>query len=187
MSGSERYEADAPGFARRRDTAAPITIRAADPEDEAALTELEEEAWLPHVSPAVYRARPFFETTRPEEVLVASLDGRIVGYVVVRPPTPLLSNAHVLAVEALGVSSTARRQGVASRLLDAVEDVAADRKLQRLTLRVLAVNGPARELYGKQGYLTEGVLRGEFRLPVGPAGTVLPVDDVLMAKTIGAE
>ena len=70
-------------------------------------------------------------------------------------------------------------------MLDAVENYAADRNLERLTLRVLAINGPARELYEKQGYRAEGVLRGEFRLAVGPEGTVVPVDDVLMAKTIG--
>ena len=32
----------------------------------------------------------------------------------------------------------------------------------------------------------EGVLRGEFRLPVAPGGAVVPVDDVLMAKAIAA-
>ena len=76
VSESERYEADVPASARRRDTAVPMTIRVADPDDEAALTELEEETWLPHVSPAVYGARPFFETTRPEECSSrASTDG----------------------------------------------------------------------------------------------------------------
>jgi RimJ/RimL family protein N-acetyltransferase len=63
---------------------------------------------------------------------------------------------------------------------------AAERKIQRLTLRVLSVNRAARALYERHGYEVEGELRGEFHLPVGPAGRVAPVDDVLMAKTIAS-
>jgi RimJ/RimL family protein N-acetyltransferase len=59
-----------------------------------------------------------------------------------------------------------------------------ERKIECLTLRVLAVNTAARALYERHGYQTEGELRGEFRLPVGPARAVVLVDDVLMAKTI---
>jgi len=39
-------------------------------------------------------------------------------------------------------------------------------------------------LYERHGYQTEGELRGEFRLPIGPGDAVVQVDDVLMAKTI---
>jgi hypothetical protein len=49
---------------------------------------------------------------------------------------------------------------------------------------VLSVNTAARALYQRYGYETEGELRGEFRLPLGPGGAVVQVDDVLMAKTI---
>jgi ribosomal protein S18 acetylase RimI-like enzyme len=185
VSEPKSSDADVSRSGNRHHAVIPVTVRAAAPEDEAALTALEEESWLPHVSPAVYRERPFFETTRPEDVLVATLDGRIVGYATVRPATPLLSNAHVLAIEGLGVSSTVQRQGVAGRLLDAVEEYAVNRNVERLTLRVLAVNEPARALYERHGYRTEGVLHGEFRLPVGPDGSVIPVDDVLMAKAVG--
>jgi RimJ/RimL family protein N-acetyltransferase len=48
------------------------------------------------------------------------------------------------------------------------------------------VNSAARALYERHGYQTEGVLRDEFRLPVGPGGEVVLVDDVLMAKAIAA-
>jgi ribosomal protein S18 acetylase RimI-like enzyme len=103
----------------------------------------------------------------------------------VQPATPLPSNAHVLAVHGLAVTATARGQGVGARLLAAVEEHAANRGVERVTLRVLAVNAPARALHENLGYRTEGVLEGEFRLPVGPGGAVVPVDDVLMAKTVG--
>jgi len=162
----------------------PVTIRPATAADDAALAELERATRLPTVSPAEYQPRPFFGSTRPDEVLVADLDGRVVGYVEVRPPTPLPSNAHVLAVEGLAVSADVRGQGIAQRLLAAVEERAHERSAERVTLRVLAPNAPARALYEKLGYRVEGVLVGEFRLPVGPGGAVQPVDDILMAKPL---
>jgi ribosomal protein S18 acetylase RimI-like enzyme len=185
VTETQRYHAGVPDSGGSEAASIGITVRQATPEDEAALTELERETWLPHASPAVYRPRSFFEASRPDEVRVAILGGRIVGYVVVRSSTQLPTNAHVLAVVGLGVSSTAVRRGVAGRLLNAVEEYAFASKVERLTLRVLAVNEPARALYEKHGYRIEGVLRGEFRLPVGRGGTVVPVDDVLMAKTLG--
>jgi ribosomal protein S18 acetylase RimI-like enzyme len=161
-----------------------IVIRPAEMRDEDALTRIERETWLPHVSPSVYRSRPFFENARPEEVLVALLDDQVAGYLCLRPATPLASNAHVLVVAALGVAPSVRRKGLASRLLEAAETYASERKIERLTLRVLSVNTAARALYERHGYQTEGELRGEFRLPVGPGGAVVLVDDMLMAKTI---
>jgi ribosomal protein S18 acetylase RimI-like enzyme len=163
-----------------------IAIRPAETRDEADLARIEREAWLPHVSPVVYRKRVFFEKTRPEEVLVAVLDDRIVGYVSLRPPTPLPSNRHVLMITALAVAAGAQRRGVASELLAAAERYATERKIERLTLHVLSANTAARALYERHGYQTEGELRGEFRLPVGPRGSVVPVDDVLMAKTLAS-
>jgi ribosomal protein S18 acetylase RimI-like enzyme len=168
----------------RQDAPVTVTLRPATADDDAALAELELATRLPTVSPAPYQPRPFFGSTRPDEVIVAQLSGRVVGYVEVRPPTPLPSNAHVLAVEGLAVSPDVRGRGIAQQLLAAVEERAAARSAVRVTLRVLAVNGPARALYEKLGYRVEGVLVGEFRLPVGPDGAVLPVDDVLMAKSL---
>jgi ribosomal protein S18 acetylase RimI-like enzyme len=163
-----------------------IVVRPAELSDEAALTRIEQETWLPHVTPSVYRSRPFFENARPEEVLVAEVDGEVAGYLCLRPATPLASNAHVLMVTGLGVAPSAQRRGVAAGLLEAAETYASERNVERLTLRVLSVNTAARALYERHGYQSEGKLRGEFRLPVGPGGEVVPVDDVLMAKAISA-
>jgi ribosomal protein S18 acetylase RimI-like enzyme len=87
-------------------------------------------------------------------------------------------------IAGLGVTPSMQRRGVASALLEGAETYASERKIERLTLRVLAVNTGARALYERRGYETEGELRGEFRLPVGPGGAAVLVDDVLMAKTI---
>jgi ribosomal protein S18 acetylase RimI-like enzyme len=154
--------------------------------DEPVLTGIERETWGAHVSPSEYRSVPFFENTRPEEVLVALLDDQVAGFICLRPASPLAVNAHVLVVEELGVAPSAQRRGVASHLLEAAEIYASEHKIERLTLRVLSVNRAARALYERHGYKIEGELRGEFRLPVGTDGAVVPVDDVLMAKTLAA-
>ena len=161
-----------------------IVIRPAEMRDEDALTKIERETWSLHVSPNVYIPRPFFKNARPEEVLVGVLDGEVAGFLCLRPATPLASNAHVLMIAGLGVTPSMQRKGVASALLEEAETYASEHKIARLTLRVLSVNTGARALYERQGYETEGELRAEFRLPVGPGGAVVPVDDVLMAKTI---
>ncbi|HEU4913121.1 MAG TPA: GNAT family N-acetyltransferase [Actinomycetes bacterium] len=163
---------------------AALTIRPAEATDEAALTGIDRATWGPQVSPAEYQERPFFSSSSPDDVIVACLGDEVIGYVQVRPPTPLPSNAHVLSVDGLAVAPTAQRRGVAARLLEAVDDRAAERGAARVTLRVLAVNSGARALYQRHGYVVEGVLRGEFRLPVGPDGAVVAVDDVFMAKMV---
>ncbi len=115
---------------------------------------------------------------------MAELDDEVAGFLALRPASPLASNAHVLVIDNLAVAPSAQRKGVASALVEAAETYASERNVERLTLRVLSVNTAARGLYERHGYQTEGELRGEFLLPVGPGGAVVLVDDVLMAKTI---
>jgi ribosomal protein S18 acetylase RimI-like enzyme len=164
-----------------------IEVRLAEPEDEDVLGALDRESMSsPTVSPGGYREQPFFTSTLPIDVLVAVAAGTVVGYVTLQQPSPLPSNAHVLMVNGLGVAGSARGQGIGARLLAAVDERAAELGASRITLRVLALNAPARALYERAGYRVEGVLEGEFRLPVGPGGAVVPVDDVLMAKRVAA-
>ena len=166
------------------DASVSIVVRPAEMSDEDALTRIEQATSSLEVSPTVFPPRPFFKNARPEEVLVALLDDEVVGFVCLRPATPWASNAHVLTIAGLAVAPRAQRKGVASRLLEAAEAYASERKIGRLTLRVLSVNTAARALYEGYGYETEGELRGEFRLPLGPGDAMVQVDDVLMAKTI---
>jgi ribosomal protein S18 acetylase RimI-like enzyme len=166
------------------DASVPIVIRPAETSDEDALTKIEQETSSLEVSPILFPPRPFFENARPEEVLVAVLDDEVAGFLRLRPATPWASNEHVLMIAGLAVTPSAQRKGVASALLEAAEAYAFERKVERLTLRVLSVNTAALALYERHGYEAEGELRDEFRLPVGPGGAVVPVDDVLLAKTI---
>ena len=166
------------------DASVPIVIRPAETSDEDALTKIEQETSSLKVSPILFPPRPFFENARPEEVLVAVLDDEVAGFLRLRPATPWASNEHVLMIAGLAVTPSAQRKGLASALLEAAEAYAFERNVERLTLRVLSVNTAALALYERHGYEAEGELRGEFRLPVGPGGVVVPVDDVLLAKMI---
>ena len=152
--------------------------------DQAALTELEAAAWspesgFPSTMAADLRDATFFGTGNPPEAhLVAELNGSIVGYIRIKPPTPLPENAHVVQVQGLAVHPDARRQGVASGLLGAAEAALRERGTRKLTLRVLSTNQPAIRLYERLGFMREGALREEFCIN----GRF--VDDVMMAKNL---
>jgi len=157
-----------------------IETRPATPADEDALAELDLATWSWLTSPA---PRPelgsgwtfFTERTRPEDVLVAALEGQVAGYVKLGRSTPLAATDHVVMVSGIAVSPDFQRRGVGRALLDAAAVEARRRGARRLTLRVLAPNKNARRLYESAGFVVEGVQRGEFFLE----GEY--VDDVLMA------
>lgn len=160
---------------------APV-IRAATTADEKELAELDRETWSPVHS---VQARPqppyapfFDERHSPEAILVAELDGAIVGYIRTVLPTPLASNAHVRQIQGLAVADRARGRGIGRALLRASCDAARRQGALRITLRVLGHNVPARALYEAEGFVVEGVLPGEFHLH----GEF--VDDVFMGRAL---
>jgi ribosomal protein S18 acetylase RimI-like enzyme len=154
-------------------------IRPARTDDGEALNLLDRETWshLHAVAPPPAPGQPFFDERHPVDgLLVAELDGEVVGYVRVGRPTPLRVNAHVLQVQGLVLAERARGRGLGKALMRAAEDHARRRGARRLTLRVLGHNAPARALYSSLGYAVEGVLPEEMLLD----GTY--VDDVLMGR-----
>ena len=160
-----------------------VTVRLARAEDEAGLARLDAAAWTPASGfPSVMeRAHdPFFtfftDDSPPQAHLVAEVDGRLVGYLRLRPVTSLPESAHVLSVAGLAVAPGDRRRGVASVLLAPAEQQARARGACKLSLRVLGTNATAMGLYERLGFQVEGVLRDEFCI----GGRY--VDDVLMAK-----
>jgi ribosomal protein S18 acetylase RimI-like enzyme len=156
-------------------------IRPARADDDDALTAIDVATWRPEVGPGPAPApgRAFFRAgDRPEDVLVAEVDGAVAGYVKLGRPTPLASNAHVVDIRGLAVDPGAQGRGVGRALLEAAAQEAARRGARRLTLRVLGPNERARALYESCGFVVEGVLRGEFHLEGRD------VDDVLMARPI---
>lgn len=159
-------------------------IRPARPADDAELGALDRAAWSPlhAVTPRPQPPyEPFFDAHhRPEQFLVAqAADGSLLGYVRLVPPTPLACNRHVRQIQGLAVAERARGRGVGRSLLRAACDEAGRQGAERITLRVLSHNAPARALYEAEGFVVEGVLPGEFRLE----GRY--VDDVLMGRALG--
>ncbi|MYX13276.1 GNAT family N-acetyltransferase [Streptomyces sp. SID8374] len=178
-----------------------VSVRPALPADEEALGALDRSTWstlhavVPQPRPPY---DPFFdERHRPEDLLVAeaATEGeaepgsgsgaaaeagatRIAGYIRLVPPTPLACNAHVRQIQGLAVAAWARGAGVGRTLLRAACAEARRQGANRITLRVLGHNTPARALYASEGFAVEGVLSGEFFLH----GRY--VDDVLMGRSL---
>ncbi|MFI1680350.1 GNAT family N-acetyltransferase [Streptomyces sp. NPDC020607] len=157
-------------------------IRTARPEDDDALARLDRATWstLHAVQPRPQPPYdPFFnDRFGPRDHLVAEVDGRIVGYVKLGYPTPLLANAHVRQIQGFLVAEEVRGRGVGRLLIRAAMDEARRQGAVRITLRVLGHNTPARKLYEAEGFVIEGVLPGEFLLD----GAY--VDDVLMGRPL---
>jgi ribosomal protein S18 acetylase RimI-like enzyme len=152
-------------------------IRSATAEDAPALAAIDELTWTAGTSPAPYDPdRPFFgERTTPDDVLVAEVDGRVVGYLTLQQALPVPAHAHVLTVNGLAVHPSAAGKGVGRALVAEALRVAVARGARKVTLRVLGPNVAARRLYESCGFVVEGLLEGEFLLDGAE------VDDVLMA------
>jgi ribosomal protein S18 acetylase RimI-like enzyme len=159
-----------------------LHIRPASFDDEDALGRLDRATWSylhavrPREEPPY---EPFFgDRYGPRDHLVAELDGRLVGYVRLGFPTPLVSNAHVRQIQGLAVAEEARGLGVGRALIRAVIAEARRQGALRMSLRVLGHNTPARKLYESEGFVVEGIQPGEFYLD----GKY--VDDVLMGRSL---
>jgi ribosomal protein S18 acetylase RimI-like enzyme len=161
-----------------------LRIRPAEDADGRRLYELDHRCWSTLSEVAARSAPPtagsslFDERHRPQDYLVAVLDGEVVGYIRLAHPTPLPSNAHILQVQGLCVDRSIRRGGVGRRLLEAAIARARHRGARRVTLRVLGHNAPARRLYESAGFAVEGRTPDEFYLD----GRY--VDDVIMGLTL---
>ena len=155
-----------------------VDLRVSEPGDETALLALDRATWSHLVTPAPAREEDslFFDAgTRPEDVVVAEVAGRVVGYLMLHQAVPLASHSHVLEVNGLAVDPASQGAGVGRALLEEAKEQVRRQGAHKLSLRVLSTNAPARRLYESCGFTVEGVLRAEFLL----AGEA--VDDVAMA------
>jgi ribosomal protein S18 acetylase RimI-like enzyme len=156
-----------------------VHTRPATLDDDRALAVLDAQAWPPElwVVPPQDADEPFFGPRRePADVIVATLDGAVVGYARIGRHMPIAANDHVLHLEALAVSPAARGQGVGSLLIDVTIAEAFSRGARKLGLRALSTNAPAIRLYERAGFREEGRLKDEIRLPDGSYA-----DDVWLA------
>lgn len=142
-----------------------IAVRRAVLAEDRALSQIDAAAWVGvgNVVPPAPPGQPFFtEATRPDDVLVATVDSRLAGYVKLRPPTSLASNVHVQQIQGLAVDPALQGSGVGRALIDGAVAEARRRGARKVSLRVLATNPSAQRLYALCGFEIEGVLREEF-------------------------
>jgi ribosomal-protein-alanine N-acetyltransferase len=88
---------------------------------------------------------------------VASLDGRVVGYIIA---WFLRGEVHVLNV---AVEAGYQRRGIARRLLSHVIELGEQAEHHLVTLEVRASNDPAKLLYVTMGFAPVGVRRRYYR------------------------
>lgn len=87
-------------------------------------------------------------------MLVAQQDGRVVGSVQLALATKR-NGAHRAEVQKLLVHTSARRQGIAQALMEAIEAMAREENRSLLVLDTVE-NQPAEKLYLKWGYIESG-------------------------------
>lgn len=162
-------------------------IRKAEPGDAGPLVRLaeavgaEEEGWL--IADGAWRSvaaeRRYLKTIRRSAytaVLVAELDGRIVGRLSIgRDSHP--ASEHVADV-GLMVAADCRRRGIGRALMEHGESWARDVGVRKIELHVFPHNEAALTLYSTLGYRQVGVRRGHFRRSDGY------VDAILMEKDL---
>ncbi|MFQ3671928.1 MAG: GNAT family protein [Verrucomicrobiia bacterium] len=167
----------------------PFHIRAARPEDDAALFHLvrlisAHREWpllLPEEelqSPEEHRQHiEWFRAARNRALLIAeNPNGDLLGYASACGGQYAIDQLNaVLIVE---VSPHHRRRGVATKLLHHLERWARHVGLHRLELTTLIDNEPARHLYEKCGFIVEG-LKQESRFVAGRFR-----DELLFAKIL---
>jgi ribosomal protein S18 acetylase RimI-like enzyme len=145
-------------------------IRPAALPDGPGLAELDAVSWPVElqVVPPQPASEPFFtHGRRPQDLLVAEVDGALAGYIRLARHMSIADNDHVLHIDALVVHPAARSHGVGSLLLDAAIDEARHRGVRKLGLRALSTNDRALRLYRRHGFTEEGRLHAEFRRPGG--------------------
>jgi len=135
-------------------------VRPAGPGDFEAIAALWQE--LDHELPPPVHARPpdpekelaeVAEILASETALVAEAEGAAVGFALVRRPTATLAT-----LTDLYVTPSARRSGVATRLMREVVALLGEQGVEYLDLDVQASNAVARSLYGRWGFRDEVVI-----------------------------
>lgn len=114
--------------------------------------------WFKPPDPAA--AEEYFQALLAAEAFqtfVAEVDGRAVGYAVVRvrevPETPLTYGSRVVELDQIGVDPSSRGQGLGRELIDAVRAFAAATGTSRVQLTVWEFNARARHLFERSGFV----------------------------------
>lgn len=106
---------------------------------------------------------------RPDTSFVAELDGEPVGYLF------FMAAADEGELLRIGVSPEYRRQGVGQVLLDHMDYFVLENGIYSVWLEVRESNEPARALYEKSGFVTQGCRKKYYHRP--------DEDAVIMSKS----
>ncbi|MCM3786099.1 GNAT family N-acetyltransferase [Neobacillus mesonae] len=153
-----------------------IQVRLSQLRDARQLMDLDALVWDEHNAPGPVQwesREQYLHTSPPGSQILAVMDKYVVGYVGFQTPTGLISNEHVLEIH-IAVHPDYQKQGIGSRLIEAVKELASKQNIKKLRLRVLSHNKAAISFYEKCGFVEEGRLMSEFY--IGGAY----IDDILM-------
>lgn len=160
----------APNNANRGSTGATFSIRPAIGDDYPRLSRVFEEAEafhreaLPHVfrkPEGLFPPREVYTWMVESDeatLLVAELDGELVGFVTVReesaPDDSILQPSKYAVVDMLAVRRDRQREGTGKALMEATHEWARSRGLTEIELHVWEFNDRAIEFYQPLGYTT---------------------------------
>lgn len=115
--------------------------------------------------------------------LVARLDQTVAGLVTLRwtSNNPALADRNIPLVHQLMVAPGYRRRGVATALMDAAEQLAAQRgrRAVGITVGLFDEYGPAQRLYVQRGYVPDGRGACQARTPLRE-GQIVTMDHSLI-------
>jgi ribosomal protein S18 acetylase RimI-like enzyme len=132
--------------------AMPVTLRAHEPRDFAALLRLDQACFPPGISYSKTMLRYFLKLPSADGT-VAEDDGKIVGFVLTEENPPL---AHVITLD---VAESHRRQGVGTALLVESERNLALRGVRTVLLETAINNEAGVAFWQRRGYRIEATLK----------------------------
>lgn len=154
----------------QREKEAEIIVRELKVEDSAAVAEMEQQIFSDSWS-----EKSVLETVQQKQSVcfAAEKAGHLLGYLLA------YHAADEAEIARIAVQKEARRQGVAGKLMQALEHYCEEHKMEKLLLDVRESNEAARSFYTKNGFVEDGIRQGFY---VNPSE-----DAVLMSRQLGAD
>ena len=139
--------------------AMPVTLRAHEPRDFAALLRLDQACFPPGIAYSKTMLRYFLKLPSADGT-VAEEGGKIVGFILTEENPPL---AHVITLD---VAESHRRQGLGSALLAESEKNLALRGVRTILLETATDNEAAVAFWQRHGYRIEATLKRYYLLQI---------------------
>ncbi len=146
-----------------------MTIRYASYEDYAQVEKIALEIQQIHVDfrPDIYKAvaevigaEAFRDLSAKQAVIVAEIDGKVVGYAVYylrNVKLPIMHERKVFYIDAIAVSSLCRSQGIGTQMVFFLTEIARSNGCSSLELSVSSLNRDAIRWYEKLGMRTKSI------------------------------